>query len=115
MVQSTNNFKLLKNEILRGRDNFKQIFEKGIRFSGANMAIIFLGANTRKVGFVVSKEVKKAVTRNRYKRLMREIYRLNKQNFPQTGHIILLAKGKSDNFLVLQKEVSALIERINKI
>jgi len=115
MVKGKGKFNLPKDEILRGRENFNQIFNKGKTVSGIHVSIIYLNAESRKIGFVVSKKVKKAVNRNRYKRLLREIYRLNKDKFPEKGHIILLAKGISDDFWVLKSEIFELLNKIGYI
>ncbi len=115
MVKSIKNFKLPKKEILRGKDNFNRVFEFGTVISGSNVSIIYLKADTRKVGFVVAKKVKKAVVRNRFRRLLREIYRLNKESFPEKGHIILFTKGKSNNFFVLQNEILELLNNLHYI
>ena len=112
MVNSTVKLKLPKDEILRGRENFNQVFKKGKTVSGNHVSIIYLNADSKKIGFAVSKKVKKAVVRNRYKRLLREIYRLDKDKFPEKGNIILLAKGMSDNFWVLKNEI---LELLNKM
>lgn len=115
MARKINNCKLPKDDILRGKKFFDQIFTKGSVISGSNISILYIKANSRKIGFVVSKNVKKAVIRNRHKRLLREIYRLNKSNFPEKAHIILLSKGKNDNFFILQKEVLELLNKITNI
>jgi len=115
MAKSKKNFKLREQEILRGKNNFNRIFEFGNVISGHNVSMIYIEAESRKVGFVVSKKVKKAVSRNRYKRLLKEIYRLNKEKFPEKVHIILLAKGRSDNFRELQNEIFELLKNIHHI
>lgn len=113
MVKNGEKFDLPKTEILRGKENFDLIFKKGKTVSSNLVSIIYLKAETRKIGFVVSKKVKKAVVRNRYKRLLREIYRLNKNKFPEKGYIILLAKGTNDTFYVLKSEILELLKKIN--
>jgi len=115
MVKNSKDFKLRKLEILRGKEKFNRIFEFGNKISGHNVSIIYLQADSRKIGFVVTKKVKQAFVRNRYKRLLREIYRLNKEKFPEKAHIILFARGKNDNFLVLQKEILQLLNNIHYI
>ncbi len=113
MVTEPTNFKLRKNEILRGRNNFSNVFKKGKLISGKYSSLLYIKSDSRKVGFVVSKRIKKSVTRNRQKRLLREIYRLNKNRFPDHYHIVLLAKGKTDDFSVLSKEILSLLNKVD--
>jgi len=115
MVKNKGKFNLPKDQILRGREDFNHVFMQGQKVSGNNVLIIYLNADSRKIGFVVSKKVKKAVIRNRYKRVLREIFRLNKEKFPEKGHIILLAKGRSDDFWLLKSEILELLNKISYI
>lgn len=78
---------LKKNEVLRGKKKFQRIFTKGHTFKGEHVSCkFFLDPSSCessipyfKVGFVVTRKVKRAVDRNRIKRLLREAYRLNKE------------------------------------
>jgi len=115
MVSEPTNFKLCKNEILRGRNSFNNVFKNGILIPGKYSSILFVKSNERKVGFAVSKKVKKAVFRNRQKRLLREIYRLNKNRFPDRHHIVLLAKGTIDDFFILKQDVLNLLDDVKEL
>jgi len=112
MVLNSTNYKLPKNEILRGRDKFNNVLKNGKKNLGSFIFIFYLLSTEKKIGFAVSKKVKKAVKRNRLKRLLREIYRLNQDLFPDNYHYVLLANGASDDFHVLKKEVIKLLRKI---
>ncbi len=84
---------LHKSELLRGKSNFQQIFEKGKKFSGKHIRYFILERGTSKelsssllVGFVVRRTVSLAVDRNRIKRLLRESYRKNKTTLQAAVH-----------------------------
>ena len=85
-------FTLRKKEILRGRKAFQEIFTRGRRINGTFLQGILLVEQHEApdkqqhvlVGFSARSTVKRAVDRNRIKRLMRESYRLNKHIFLST-------------------------------
>jgi len=76
-----------KDEKLKSRKLINKLFENGKSISVFPLRLVYLkaehdGDNTLKVGVSVSKRnFKLAVDRNRIKRMMREVYRLNKHNF----------------------------------
>jgi len=82
------NFKYPKEEKLKKKDEITLLFEKGKWKNSGNLRIIILKnhpdllTENVKLGVSVSKRYfKKAVYRNRIKRLLRECYRLNKDLF----------------------------------
>ena len=79
-------FKLSKDELLSGHDAYKKVFRLSsviesdfLRFNYILTNIEKSPQDTFKVGFSVSKKhLRKAVSRNRIKRMLKEIYRINK-------------------------------------
>lgn len=76
-----------KVEKLKQKKEISLLFEKGKWQTCGNLRLIFLKENLSsqlQFGVSVSKRFyKKAVDRNRIKRLLREAYRLNKSNFTE--------------------------------
>lgn len=78
---------LRKNERLFLKKKIEQLFETRHKISGKCFMILYKKASENQVSpaevmFVVPKKiVRKAVNRNKIKRTMREIYRLQKNNF----------------------------------
>ena len=85
-------FSYNKKEKLKSRTQLEAIFTSGKSFSVFPIKVFFLEADATqservKAGVGVSaKYFKKAVHRNRIKRLLRETYRLEKQNLHQQLH-----------------------------
>ena len=94
---------LRKSEIVRGKDNFQRIFSQGKKFETDILICYVLsalsaeapGGSIVKVGFALKRMFKKAVDRNRVKRLMRESYRMNKEI------ILHHVKGDSKNLSIV--------------
>ena len=63
-----------------------EVIRRGRRFTGRNLSVFYESsplpeAGTKiRVAFTVSKRIRSAADRNRLKRLMREVYRINREN-----------------------------------
>ncbi len=87
-----------KRDRLRSNDEFLSIY-RGKRFSVTSSFTYYYRYSKssslpvdRKIGIVISKKVsKKAVCRNRIKRIIKEFYRCNKYLLPQNIHFIVRA------------------------
>ena len=81
------NYKYPREEKLKQKNDISLLFEKGKWQTCGNIRIITFSSEEilqHKVGVSVSKKYfKKATDRNRLKRLLREAYRLNKEEFLQ--------------------------------
>jgi ribonuclease P protein component len=51
------------------------------------------GSGRRRLGLSVSSRVGNSVARNRIKRLLREVFRLNKDSFPESSDIFVTVKS----------------------
>ena len=87
-------FQLNKSEILRGKHDFNAVHNRGRSF--ANHALVLLVVHDEnfngKVGFAAGKKLGGAVVRNRVKRLMREVYRLNRNSLRRDCGMILVGR-----------------------
>jgi ribonuclease P protein component len=75
------NFCLPKGERLRKPAEFRRVYGNGKRFDGRFMTVFILSSDApvQKLGITASKKIStKAHDRNRAKRLLREVFRLNR-------------------------------------
>jgi ribonuclease P protein component len=77
---------LPKSDIIKSSREIGEVIRVGKRFTGRHLYVFYESsplpeAGTKiRVAFTVSKRVRSAADRNRLKRLMREVYRINKEN-----------------------------------
>ena len=85
-----------KEERLRKKREFERVFNHGKSLGGSTVAFYFVENEfgRPRAGFIASKKVsRKAVERNRAKRLMREVFRLNKHRLGPYDLIFIARKG----------------------
>jgi len=125
---------LKKSEIIRGKRNFEQIFERGVRIRSAFIQGLVLPAPATaesppgvRMAAVVPKAVGKANVRNRLKRLIRESYRLDKSillapglHFDNTLNVVFLWSPRTRvptgtvTIGVVREEIAGLLQKIKE-
>ena len=104
----------IKKEHLKSSKSIKNVFDKGIPSRGRLIKVFLLKKETdshiNRVAFIVRKNLcnKKAVLRNRFRRLLREAYRKTKHILPTGYDIVLLATNinKNTKSTVLEREIA---------
>ncbi len=98
---SAKKFGLSKKEIIKKSKEITQIIKNSNSISGNLIKIYFRLSPKRdivtRVAFAVSRKVKPAVLKNRAKRLLREVYRLNKHKLIEE----LASKEKSIDLVLI--------------
>ena len=110
-------FRLDKRRILRGRNEFNEIFNSGRRVNSKHFLLLTKNAKESKFAFTVSRKIRGAVKRNLAKRRLREILRLNQKHLPGKSHIILQARPgiERTKFELLSEEFVMLLKKIKPI
>ena len=118
-----------KNEKLKSRKMLNQLFAEGKSFSVFPVKVFFLPmhfANNRPINAgvgVSARNFKKAVDRNRIKRLLRECYRLNKlslhttitgKNKPMAVFFLYIGKDMPD-YTILNEKMKAVLNKLEEI
>jgi len=89
-----------KQERLRKRRDYLNVETRKIRKLITPHLIILAARNSEnhaRIGITVSKRIGTAVRRNSIKRLLREIYRRNKEIFPPGYDFVLIARKQDRN------------------
>jgi len=86
-----------RSERLRRRQDFLRVQREGARVHTPHYVVVVLprpeGDEVGRLGITVTKKVAIAVGRNRVKRVVREVYRKNRDLFPEGCDIVVMAKS----------------------
>ena len=84
------------DERMRHRWEFERVRKYGQAVRGHSMTLSVAACPDRferRVGFIVTRHYGSAVKRNRVRRRMREIYRLNRTRLKKGVHLVLIARS----------------------
>ena len=117
---------LKRSEVLRGRRDVALVFREGRRVPGGPLYLRWRQRPEsetagdclppRRVAFLLARGVGNAVRRNRLKRRLRELYRRNKQRFPE-GRDYLLHAGPGAGelgFAELDRQLAAVCRPLRR-
>ncbi len=81
---------------LKRSEDFDRVFKNGKRVYGKSLMMLYIKANSLKIGYSVSKKHGKAVVRNQIKRKLRAAIREVFENINGNYYIVLLPKVKEN-------------------
>ena len=102
---------------LKHRNEFRRVFDR--RSSVADNTLIIYGCendrNVARLGLSVSRKVGNAVVRNRWKRAIREAFRLNQQQIaPGIDFVIIPRRGVDPKLNEISESLLQLTRRVKK-
>lgn len=106
-----------KINTLKKNYEFKNVLTKGNFYKGKYVTIYIQKRNDNMnvIGIAVSKKIAKANKRNRVKRLIRESYRLNKNNLLQQYNIVFICnknvKIEELNYHIINEDIVNLFKK----
>ena len=110
-----------KIKTLKKNYEFKNVLSKG-RFYVSRHVIMYVKNNNKNenyIGIAVSTKIGKAVRRNRIKRLIRESYRIEKNNILKGKDIVFMWKKNADiknvDFNIIHNELLELFDKANMV
>lgn len=113
-------FQLPKSKILRGYGAFSKVLTNGRSVVSGSVRLFYAPitpSSQPRVGFSVARNVRRAITRNRIKRCLRESFRLhvNEWGFLTAHDVVFLYKtGKSEHvkFKDIEKDVAGVMQKL---
>lgn len=110
----------MSKEGLKKTNEFKRVFSQGNRRYGKYVIVYILseqreGSGESRAGFIVKKSIGKAVQRNKIKRILREIWRLEGKELITESDVIILAKKEiaEASFTEIKQDLIRLLEKNN--
>ena len=102
---------------IRSRADFARVYEQGSRMSDA-VLLITAARNDEpqtRIGLAVSKRCGNAVHRNRWKRLIREAFRLIRSEMPLGIDLVVQPRaGTEPAAVAVQRSLASLVKRVTK-
>lgn len=108
--------RLTKQERITQKKDFIRLIKRGKRLRLEQIAIAYITNDLTysRLGISVGRKIGKAVKRNRIKRVLRELFRLNKEALPK-GYDMLFMPNAGFRADSLMTDKEALLDKLNKI
>jgi ribonuclease P protein component len=97
---------------IKKNNEFQKIFSKGKRGYASRLTVVYSPEKGVKMGICVGKKHGNSVTRNRIKRLLREVFRKNLPALKDNYNYVLVPKAAEEySYAVLEKEFLYIVKK----
>jgi ribonuclease P protein component len=110
-------YRLPKTNRITSDKEFKKIIFNGERIKGEYLSLFFYKGSRRSLGVSISKKVAGAVQRNRYRRILKEYFRLYQHTLAANTNILIIQTKvmEKPKLLNIKKVIDKMIENDKKI
>jgi ribonuclease P protein component len=110
-------YRLPKTNRITSDKEFKKIIFNGDRIKGEYLSLFFYKGSKRSIGISISKKVAGAAQRNRYKRILKEYFRLYQHTLSANTNILIIQTKvmEKPNLMNIQKQIDKMINNDIKI
>ena len=115
-VEECRSYRLPRSEVIKRKNEIARLLDNGCVLKGNFCRFFFMESHERKVAFLVSKKTGNAVTRNRIKRWLRELYRTKRELAGENFRLAIMVSGGGDrmSYKELEREFEMLLPRIRE-
>ena len=108
-------YRLDKTRRIINNNEYRLVYKHG-KYEVGRLCVLYrmpASAQKNSIGFVTGKKVGCAVERNRARRLMKEVYRLNQHQIREGYHIVIVGRGplKDATYERAEKEILYLLRK----
>ena len=96
-------------------DEFQRVRDLGARSGAGRISVAAVPGTDRRLGVIVSRQVGGAVQRNRIKRVIREMFRCNQEEFPCGDCVVVAHAGATKlNNASIRKNASSALAKLSR-
>ena len=104
-------YRLDKTRRIINNNEYRLVYKHG-KYEVGRLCVLYrmpVAKQKTRIGFVTGKKVGCAVERNRARRLMKEVYRLNQHQIREGYHIVIVGRGPLKEILYLLRKSKLLV------
>lgn len=106
-------FSFSKQDKIRKGHDYSRLKTEGSVFKTKLLVFNFMESDKMRLGLIVTKKVGDSVTRNRTKRWIREVFRLNRAAFSRPVDLVIIPRRSELSFDEIKRDFLYFAEKFN--